>query len=154
MSAYPVTLIVNNTEYRLRIPANALLSDVLREELRFTGVRIGCDTSQCGCCTIHVDGEAIKSCTMLALQASGREIKTIEGLAPTNGPLHPVQQAMIDCHGLQCGFCTPGVVMNLVDFLERNPKADEAAIRRALNGNLCRCTGYQHIVDAALSVSF
>ena len=152
MATHSINLKVNGVERRMRVRANVLLAELLREGLRLTGVHVGCDTSQCGCCTVHVDGEAVKSCTMLALQAVGREVTTIEGLAPDGGPLHPVQQAMTNCHGLQCGFCTPGVVMTMADFLSKEPDADETAIRRALEGNLCRCTGYQHIVDAALSV--
>lgn len=153
MATHSINLKVNGVERRMRVRANVLLAELLREDLRLTGVHVGCDTSQCGCCTVHVDGEAVKSCTMLALQAVGREVTTIEGLAPDGGPLHPVQQAMTNCHGLQCGFCTPGVVMTMADFLSKEPDADETAIRRALEGNLCRCTGYQHIVDAALSVA-
>lgn len=152
MATHSINLNVNNTQRHVRVRSNTLLAEVLREDLRFTGVHVGCDTSQCGACTVHLNGEAVKSCTMLALQAVGREVTTIEGLAPTDGSLHPVQEAMMACHGLQCGFCTPGVVMTLADFLQKTPDADEAAIRHALEGNLCRCTGYQHIVDAALSV--
>ena len=152
MATHSINLKVNGVERRMRVRANVLLAELLREGLRLTGVHVGCDTSQCGCCTVHVDGEAVKSCTMLALQPVGRGVTTIEGLAPDGGPFHPVQQAMTNCHGLQCGFCTPGVVMTMADFLSKEPDADETAIRRALEGNLCRCTGYQHIVDAALSV--
>lgn len=152
MAFHTISLTVNGREQQVRVRANTLLADMLREELRLTGVHVGCDTAQCGCCTVHLDGEAVKSCTMLAVQASGRSVTTIEGLAPTHDQLHPVQQAMMDCHGLQCGFCTPGMVMMLADFLEKSPAADESDIRHALEGNLCRCTGYQHIVDAAMQV--
>ncbi len=152
MRFHPITLTVNGEERRARVKSNTLLAELLREEFRLTGTHVGCDTTQCGCCTVHVDGEAVKSCTMLAVQAAGRQVTTIEGLAAPDGTLHPVQQAMKDCHGLQCGFCTPGVVMMLADFLGRHPGADEGQIRHALEGNLCRCTGYQHIVDAALRV--
>lgn len=152
MRFHPITLTVNGQERRARVKSNTLLAELLREEFRLTGTHIGCDTTQCGCCTVHVDGEAVKSCTMLAVQAAGRQVTTIEGLASPDGTLHPVQQAMQDCHGLQCGFCTPGVVMMLSDFLRKHPAADETQIRHALEGNLCRCTGYQHIVDAALQV--
>ena len=124
-----------------------LLVDFLRNELGLTGTNVGCDTSQCGACTIHLDGKAVKSCTVLAVQADGSEVTTIEGLA-ANGTLHPMQQAFWDQHGLQCGFCTPGMIMTAVDLLKRNPHPTEAEIRHGLEGNLCRCTGYQNIVKA------
>jgi carbon-monoxide dehydrogenase small subunit len=125
-----------------------LLAQLLREELHLTGTHIGCDTTQCGACTVLLDGEAVKACNLLALQCAGREVTTIEGLKGDNGGLHPVQQAFQDLHGLQCGFCTPGMVMSIVDLCRREPDADEARIREALDGNYCRCTGYQNIVRA------
>ncbi|MCY4304531.1 MAG: (2Fe-2S)-binding protein [Aestuariivita sp.] len=152
MGLHTIRLNINGQLRNASVRSNTLLADLLREDFRLTGVHIGCDTSQCGCCTIHLDGEAIKACSILAVQAHDHSIITIEGLASSDGKLHPVQQAMIDCHGLQCGFCTPGIVMLLVDFLRKFPNADEWSIRRALDGNLCRCTGYQHIIDAALKV--
>jgi aerobic carbon-monoxide dehydrogenase small subunit len=120
---------------------------LLRDELQLTGTHVGCDTAQCGACTVHLDGRAVKSCSMLALQAQGGDVTTIEGLAKS-GQLHPMQAAFRECHGLQCGFCTPGMVMCAVKLLEANPKASEAQIREGLEGNLCRCTGYQNIVKA------
>lgn len=150
---HSLTFHINGSSRQARVKANTLLVDLLRRDFGLTGTHVGCDTTQCGCCTIHLDGEAIKSCTMLAVQAAGRDITTIEGLARPDGTMHPVQEAMRDCHGLQCGFCTPGIVMMLSDFLSRHPNADEDEIREALDGNLCRCTGYQHIVDAALKVA-
>ena len=146
---HSIHITVNGKERHVRVYAKTLLADLLREDFRLTGTHIGCDTSQCGCCTVHVDSEAIKSCTMLAVQAAGRSVTTIEGLADADGTLHPVQQAMKDCHGVQCGFCTPGVVMMLADFLAKTHDPSEADIRHALEGNLCRCTGYQNIVAAA-----
>ncbi|WP_284163449.1 (2Fe-2S)-binding protein [Frigidibacter sp. SD6-1] len=152
MGQHSLTFRINGHDRQARVASNTLLVDLLRRDFGLTGTHVGCDTTQCGCCTVHVDGEAVKSCTMLAVQAAGREITTIEGLSGPDGPLHPVQEAMRARHGLQCGFCTPGIVMLLADFLARHPAADEKAIREALDGNLCRCTGYQHIVDAALAV--
>ena len=142
-----IELNVNGTKHSREVEDRALLVDVLRDQLQLTGTHIGCDTSQCGCCTVHVNGRAIKSCTMLAVQASGAEIVTIEGMAKGD-KLHPVQQAFTDCHALQCGFCTPGMIMTAKQILERNPNPSEEEIRDGLDGNLCRCTGYQHIVNA------
>ena len=145
---YDVTLIVNGTRHDLRVPARRLLSDALRHDLGLTGTHVGCDTAQCGCCTVLVDGQAVKSCTMLAAQADGRAVTTVEGLAPGDA-LHPIQQAFVECHGLQCGFCTPGMIMTAVDMVHRLGKAlDEATVRHELEGNLCRCTGYHNIVKA------
>src|SRR3954465_8030580 len=124
-----------------------LLSDFLRHELGLTGTHVGCEHGVCGACTILFDGEPVRSCIMLAVQADGHALATVEGLAPAGG-LHPLQEAFWECHGLQCGFCTPGFLMTLVPFLEANPDPSEEEIRQALSGNLCRCTGYQHIVDA------
>ncbi len=134
------------------VEARMLLVDFLRDHLGLTGTNIGCDTSQCGACTIMMDGHAVKSCTALAVQAEGSEITTIEGLA-TNGELHPLQQAFWDEHGLQCGYCTPGMIMTGVGLLDQNPEPTESEIRHCLEGNICRCTGYQNIVKAVQSAS-
>nr|ABI15631.1 ferredoxin [consortium cosmid clone pGZ1] len=141
-----VTLTVNGTPRTDDVENRTLLVDWLREHLRLTGTHVGCDTSQCGACVVLIDGRPAKSCTTLVVQADGSEVTTIEGLA--GDTLHPVQQAMIDCHGLQCGFCTPGVVMSAVALLQRVPDPDDEAIAHALEGNLCRCTGYVNIVAA------
>jgi aerobic carbon-monoxide dehydrogenase small subunit len=142
-----VAFSVNGTRHELDLEPRELLVYVLRDRLRLTGTNVGCDTSSCGTCTIMVDGEPVKSCTVLGVQADGAEITTIEGLAG-NGELHPVQQAFHEQHALQCGFCTPGMVMTVVGFLDENPSPSEQEIRKALEGNLCRCTGYQNIVKA------
>lgn len=143
-----VELVVNGKPVSADVPPNTLLVQLLREHLRLTGSHMGCDTAQCGACTVLADGRAIKSCNALAVQMQGCEITTIEGLAQADGTLHPVQAAFKECHGLQCGFCTPGMVLSSVDLLARHPDADEAQIREQLEGNLCRCTGYQNIVRA------
>jgi len=143
----PVTLAVNGTEHHVQVEPRALLVHVLRDDLNLTGTHIGCDTSQCGACTILMDGRAVKSCTVLALQAEGHRITTIEGIGSV-GDLHPLQQGFWDKHGLQCGFCTPGVIMTAMDLLASNPDPTEAEIRHAIEGNYCRCTGYQNIVAA------
>ena len=130
-----------------------LLVDLLRGPLGLTGTHVGCETAQCGCCTVHVDGESIKACSMLALQAAGRNVTTVEGLAAADGTLHPVQEAFIACHGLQCGFCTPGMMMTAACLLSHNPRPSEAEIVTALEGNLCRCTGYVNIVAAVKQAS-
>ena len=148
----PITLNVNGAPRTVAVEPRALLAYVLRDELDLTGTHIGCDTSQCGACTVHLDGRAVKSCTVLAVQAEGRAITTIEGLAPQGG-LHPLQQAFWEKHGLQCGFCTPGMIMTAADLLAGNAKPSEAEIRHALDGNLCRCTGYQNIVAAIQSAA-
>ena len=142
-----VALSVNETEHELDVADNTLLVDVIREHLRLTGTHVGCDTSQCGACVIHVDGRSVKSCTMLAAQADGADIVTIEGVAK-NGQLHPMQEAFREHHGLQCGFCTPGMIMSALDLVRQNPDPSEKEIREWLEGNLCRCTGYQNIVRA------
>jgi carbon-monoxide dehydrogenase small subunit len=142
-----VTLTVNGKSYSRDVEPRMLLVDFLRDELGLTGTNVGCDTSQCGTCTVHLDGEAIKSCTTLAVQVDGSEVTTIEGLT-TNGALHPMQQAFWDKHGLQCGFCTPGMIMAAVKLAEGDGALSEEAIRHGLEGNLCRCTGYQNIVSA------
>lgn len=145
-----ITLTVNRTTHTVEVADHQLLSGLLRDQLRLTGTHIGCDTSQCGACTVHVDGRSIKSCTMLAVEANGATVTTIEGLA--NGDtLHPMQAAFRQHHGLQCGFCTPGMVMAAVAFAEKNPNPTEAEVRHSLEGNLCRCTGYQNIVDAVIT---
>ncbi|HET9645365.1 MAG TPA: (2Fe-2S)-binding protein [Burkholderiaceae bacterium] len=143
-----ITLKVNGAQLTREVPPERLLSEFLREDLRLTGTHIGCDTSQCGACTVHVDGRAVKSCTMLVAQAAGREVMTIEGLAKADGTLHPMQEAFRQCHGLQCGFCTPGMVMSAIDLVQHHPHGTEAQIRECLEGNFCRCTGYQNIVKA------
>ena len=142
-----ISLTVDGTQVTDDVEPRMLLVQYLREKLGKTGTVIGCDTSNCGACTVHLDGRSVKSCNVLAVQADGHEVTTIEGLA-RNGELHPVQEAFRECHGLQCGFCTPGMVMTTVELLEREPAPDEHAIRVALAGNLCRCTGYQPIVEA------
>ena len=142
-----VALTVNGTRHELALEPRELLVYVLRDRLRLTGTNVGCDTSSCGACTVLVDGESVKSCTMLGVQADGTEITTIEGLA-TNGAMHPVQQAFHDKHALQCGYCTPGMVMAAVSLIEHGEATSEAAIREGLEGNLCRCTGYHNIVLA------
>jgi aerobic-type carbon monoxide dehydrogenase small subunit (CoxS/CutS family) len=143
-----VRLTVNGQQVEREVEPRRLLVDFLRVDLGLTGTHVGCDTSQCGACTVLLDGQAIKSCTMLAVQAQGATVKTIEGMAATDGTLHPLQQAFMDCHGLQCGFCTPGMIMASASLLASNPQPDEAAIEKALEGNLCRCTGYANIVQA------
>ena len=142
-----VNITVNNQPRTLDVEDRTLLVDLLRDQLRLTGTHVGCDTSQCGCCTVHMDGIAVKSCTTLALQADGAEVVTIEGLAPP-GSLHPVQEAFSACHGLQCGYCTPGMIMATVDLLARHPDPTDEQIRAGLAGNLCRCTGYVNIEAA------
>jgi len=138
---------VNGRRHELDVEDRTLLVDLLRDQLGLTGTHVGCDTSQCGCCTVHVDGIAVKSCTMLALQADGTTIVTIEGLAG-EAPLHPVQTAFSACHGLQCGYCTPGMIMATTDLLARHPDPSDEQIREGLAGNLCRCTGYVNIEAA------
>lgn len=143
-----IRLNVNGKLSTLDLPPNTLLVQALRENLLLTGVHVGCDTAQCGACTVIVNGHAVKSCNMLAAQADGADITTIEGLAQPDGTMHPMQAAFKDCHGLQCGFCTPGMVLSAVDLCRQRPNASEAEIRELLEGNFCRCTGYQNIVMA------
>jgi aerobic carbon-monoxide dehydrogenase small subunit len=138
---------VNGEARESQVEPRTLLVHWLREELGLTGTHVGCDTSNCGACTVHLNGDAVKSCTVLAVQADGAEVTTIEGLAPP-GSLHPLQEAFRDKHGLQCGFCTPGMIMAAADLLERNPSPSDEEIRHGLEGNLCRCTGYHNIVEA------
>jgi len=142
------TLKVNGKTVTREIAPDRLLVQFLREDLALTGTHVGCDTSQCGACTVHVNGRAVKSCNVLAVQLNGAEITTIEGLAAANGELHPMQAAFKECHGLQCGFCTPGMVMSAVDLVQHHACGSEAEIREGLDGNFCRCTGYQNIVRA------
>ncbi|MBI1398404.1 MAG: 2Fe-2S iron-sulfur cluster binding domain-containing protein [Betaproteobacteria bacterium] len=143
-----LSLQVNGKAASAQIEPRMLLLDLLREELRLTGAHQGCDTAQCGACTVHLNGKAVKSCNVLALQAQGGEVVTIEGITPADGSLHPMQAAFRDHHGLQCGFCTPGMVMSALDLLNRNPHPTRDQIREELDGNLCRCTGYHNIVSA------
>jgi carbon-monoxide dehydrogenase small subunit len=146
----PVAVTVNGRRYEKTVEPRLLLSDFLRHDLDLTGTHVGCEHGVCGACTVLLDGEPVRSCLMFAVQADGHEVTTVEGLTPEPGTLHPLQEAFWDAHGLQCGFCTPGFLMTLVPFLEANPDPSEAEIRQAISGNLCRCTGYQHIVDAVL----
>ena len=148
-----VTMKVNGREVAAVVENRTLLSTALREGLSLTGTHIGCDTSQCGACVVHVDGKAVKSCTMFAVEANGSEVDTIEGQANADGSLNVIQQAFQDHHGLQCGFCTPGMVMSAAALLKENPKPSEAEIRDYLEGNICRCTGYQGIVNAIMAAS-
>ena len=146
-----LSLKVNGRPVSAEVENSTLLVDLLRQQLGLTGTHIGCDTAQCGCCTVMIDGQAVKSCSQLALQAAGREVTTVEGLAEgdrVGDRLHPVQDAFVECHGLQCGYCTPGMVMSTVALLKHNPRPSEAEIVDALEGNLCRCTGYVNIVAA------
>ncbi len=148
-----VSMSVNGKPVSGDVEGRTLLAEFLRENLRLTGTHIGCDTSQCGACVVHMDGQAVKSCTVLALDAEGAEVVTIEGMAAPDGTLSAVQQAFQDHHGLQCGFCTPGMVMSAAALLQENPRPTEAEIRVYLEGNICRCTGYHNIVKAVMAAS-
>jgi carbon-monoxide dehydrogenase small subunit len=141
-----INLTVNGEAVALDVEPRRLLVDVLRDDLDLTGAKVGCDTSSCGTCTVHLDGRAVKSCTVLAVQADGATVRTVEDLAPDPAHLHPLQAAFVEHHGLQCGFCTPGMLMTALDLLGREPEPDDIEIRHAIHGNLCRCTGYQSIV--------
>jgi len=143
----PISLTVNGKAVSAHVDPRMLLVQLIRENLQLTGTHVGCDTAQCGACTVHLNGRAVKACSMLAVQAQGATITTIEGLSQ-DGTLHPMQAAFRECHGLQCGFCTPGMVMSAVQLLADNPKASETEIREGLEGNICRCTGYHNIVKA------
>ena len=143
-----VSLTVNGQAVTQEVEARTLLVQLLRDHLRLTGTHVGCDTSQCGACVVHVDGRSVKACTMLAVQAEGRDVRTIEGVADADGTLHPMQAAFKEHHGLQCGFCTPGMVMTALDLVANNAEPSEREIREGLEGNLCRCTGYHNIVKA------
>lgn len=142
------SITVNGKPFTADVDSRSLLVEFLREDLGLTGTHVGCDTGQCGACTVHLNGKAVKACTILTARAVGGDVVTIEGIAAADGTMHPMQAAFKDCHGLQCGFCTPGMVMNAIDLVNSYPGADEATIRSELEGNLCRCTGYQNIVKA------
>jgi carbon-monoxide dehydrogenase small subunit len=144
----PLSLRVNGKPVTADVAPDTLLVTLLREHLRLTGTHVGCDTAQCGACTVHVDGRAVKSCNVLAVQLQGAEVTTIEGVSPTDGSMHPMQVAFKTCHGLQCGFCTPGMVMSAIDLVQNHPHGTDREIREGLEGNLCRCTGYQNIAKA------
>ncbi len=148
-----ISMTVNGKPVSAEVEARTLLVSFIREQLRLTGTHVGCDTGQCGACTIHMNGRAVKSCNMLAMQAEGADIVTIEGLAKGDGTLHPMQEAFREHHGLQCGFCTPGMVMSAVDLVNNHPNPSEETIRAELDGNLCRCTGYHNIVKAVKAAS-
>jgi carbon-monoxide dehydrogenase small subunit len=143
-----ITVTVNEKEYKREVEPRLLLSDFLRHELGLTGTHVGCEHGVCGACTILFEGESARSCLMFAVQADGRNLTTVEGLATDKDHLHPLQESFWEAHGLQCGYCTPGILMTLIPFLKQNPNPSEDEIRHAISGNLCRCTGYQHIVDA------
>ncbi len=145
-----VAVSVNGRRHERAVPPRLLLSDFLRHELGLTGTHVGCEHGVCGACTVLLDGEPVRSCLVFAVQAEGHEVTTVESLAPSPDQLHPLQEAFRDCHGLQCGFCTPGFLMTLLPFLDEYPNPTEHDVRAAISGNLCRCTGYQHIVDAVL----
>jgi len=151
--AVKVSMKVNGKPVSAEVEARTLLVTFIREQLHLTGTHVGCDTAQCGACTVHMNGKAVKSCSMLAMQAEGADILTIEAVAKADGTLHPMQAAFKEHHGLQCGFCTPGMVMSAIDFAKSNPKASEQEVREALEGNLCRCTGYHNIVKAIMAGS-
>lgn len=148
-----VSMTVNGKAVSREVEPRTLLVQFLREHLGLTGTHVGCDTSQCGACVVHVDGRSVKSCTMLAVQADGRAVTTIEGMAAADGTLHPIQAAFRENHGLQCGFCTPGMVMSVADLLKNNPSPTEREVREWLEGNICRCTGYHNIVKAVLAAA-
>ena len=148
-----VSMVVNGRSVSGEVEGRTLLVDFLRQDLRLTGTHVGCDTSQCGACVVHVNGRGVKACTMFALEAEGAEVTTIEGMANPDGSLSAIQQAFQDHHGLQCGFCTPGMVMSAAALLKENPKPTEAEVRDYLEGNICRCTGYHNIVKAVLAAS-
>ena len=148
-----ISVTVNGTTHDADVEPRTLLVYFIREHLDLTGTNVGCDTSSCGACTVHLDGEAVKSCTMLAVQADGRSVTTIEGMADDDGPMHPLQDAFHRNHGLQCGYCTPGMIMAASSFLQENPNPTEEEVRESLEGNLCRCTGYQNIVASILDAA-
>ena len=148
----PVTITVNGVAHSAEVEPRLLLVHFLRDQLNLTGTHVGCDTSQCGACTIHMNGDAVKSCTVLAVQADGANLTTIEGLAPEGG-LHPMQAAFWEHHGLQCGFCTPGMIMTAVDLVKKHPNPSEHDVRKGIEGNFCRCTGYHNIVKAVLAAA-
>jgi len=145
-----IAFTLNDRSVRIDVPPTTLLVHAIRQHLRLTGTHVGCDTAQCGACTVHMDGHAVKSCNMLAAQAHGRKVTTIEGIAPAGG-MHPMQAAFKSCHGLQCGYCTPGMIMSAIDLCTRHPEASAREVRELLDGNICRCTGYDTIVAAVLA---
>jgi carbon-monoxide dehydrogenase small subunit len=147
-----VSLTVNDVQHALDVPENTLLVDIIREHLGLTGTHVGCDTSQCGACTVHLNGRSVKSCSVLAGQVQGASVTTIEGIG-TVDDLHPMQSAFRDCHALQCGFCTPGMIMSAIDLVAHNADLDNKAVRQGLEGNICRCTGYHNIVKAVLQAA-
>lgn len=149
----PINVTINGKAHQAAVEPRTLLVHYLREDLGLTGAKVGCDTSQCGACVVRLNGVTVKSCTCLAVQADGGEIQTIEGLAAADGSLHPVQEAFWNQHGLQCGYCTSGMIMTVVELLERNPNPTAAEVRAGLEGNICRCTGYQNIVKATLAAA-
>ncbi len=151
--AVKVSMKVNGKAVSAEVEARTLLVTFIREQLRLTGTHVGCDTAQCGACTVQMNGKAVKSCSILAMQAEGADVMTIEGVAKADGTLHPMQAAFKEHHGLQCGFCTPGMVMSAIDFAKSRPGASEKEVREALEGNLCRCTGYHNIVKAIMAGS-
>lgn len=150
MSHHSISVEINGRVREGNVEARLLLSDFLRHELGLTGTHVGCEHGVCGACTVLLDGAPVRACLVFAVQANGRKVGTVEGMAASPDDLHPIQQAFRDAHGLQCGFCTPGILMTMLPFLEDNPNPTEREVREALSGNLCRCTGYQHIVDAVL----
>lgn len=149
-NTYPISVTINGKTLEKSVEPRMLLADFIRHEAGLTGTHVGCEHGVCGACTVLFDGKPVRSCIMLAVQANGHELTTVEGLAESEDKLHPIQNAFWEAHGLQCGFCTPGILMTLVPFLEENKNPNEAEVREAISGNLCRCTGYQHIVDATL----
>lgn len=148
-----ISMTVNGKSVSGDVEPRTLLVDFIRQDLKMTGTHVGCDTSQCGCCVVHVDGESVKSCTVLAVQAEGSNVTTIEGMASPDGTLHPIQEAFRENHGLQCGFCTPGMIMSAADLLQKNPSPSEREVREWLEGNICRCTGYHNIVKSIMAAS-
>ncbi|HRN51003.1 MAG TPA: (2Fe-2S)-binding protein [Anaerolineales bacterium] len=149
-NSYPISVTINGKTIEKQVEPRMLLADFIRHEAGLTGTHVGCEHGVCGACTVLFDGKPVRSCIMLAVQANGHELTTVEGLAQSEDNMHPIQNAFWEAHGLQCGFCTPGILMTLVPFLEENKNPNEAEVREAISGNLCRCTGYQHIVDATL----
>ena len=149
MKTYPISVSINGKTYQHEVEPRLLLADYLRQQAGLTGTHVGCEHGVCGACTILFDGKPVRSCLMLAVQVNGHDLMTVEGLATEEKNLHPLQHAFWEAHGLQCGFCTPGILMTLLPFLQEHPDPSETEIREAISGNLCRCTGYQHIVDAA-----
>ena len=150
---HEITVSVNGVRYRRRVESRTLLSDFLRHDLGLAGTHVGCEHGVCGACTVLLDGQPVRSCLMFAVQADKQEISTVEGVASKDGEYHPLQQAMHDHHGLQCGYCTPGILMTMTAFLDENQSPSEEEVREALSGNLCRCTGYQNIVDAVMTAA-